>query len=149
MNQEFLATFLRVAKEVTGAERGMAVNTELEIQPDAIGVDERLINNASFIDLAQDTLRDCLQKDETIVTNNMITDPSEAPITNTNFSDLRVVVAVPVRDVGALYLDQHIRRGVIDRDKLDRLMRVANAVVSDGNLGISDDDLRTLYQNTP
>jgi len=120
MSNSFLARLLRVAQKVTQAERGFAVNNTREVQ-EKFNLDDSTLEEPAFRDFAHIWLGRALDDGKTIITNNIITDPSKAPNTNTGFANLRVVVCIPVSKHGAIYLDQHIRNGIIPRDIIDRL----------------------------
>jgi len=145
MTQAFLSQFLHAALQVTNAERGMAVDNELAVQ-ELYNLDEETLQSPEFSDLAFQALADAIHQRETILTNNVITDPSKAPITNTNFSELRVVVAVPVLGIGAIYLDQHIRNGIIPRENIEKLQEVATRAITANRLEMTYDELVALFQ---
>lgn len=145
MTTAFLKAFMHLAYQVTIAERGMVVDTQLALL-DTINVEPDLMQSTRFSTLANNTLQQALDRDEAIITNNIITNPAEAPVTNTNFADLRVVVAIPVPAMGAVYLDQHIRRGVIAREVIQNLHTLAKALVAKGQLDLSHDDLLAQYE---
>lgn len=145
MNETFLENFMRVAKKITHAERCLVVNADLEILSMS-NVDEAEIESADFNELAMECLREALDTGEAVITNNVITDPSEAPTTNTNFANLRVVVALPLAGHGAVYLDQHIRNGIIPRQMIERLMRLAAYVLDNQQENCSETELTKLYQ---
>ncbi len=133
MSSTILEPFLYAARSITGAERGLVVDTNMHILQ-TVNLDPAIAAAADFIESATQILRDAIAQGEPIVTNNVITDPAQAPTTNTNFSDLRVVVAIPVKHEGAVYLEKHIKNGVIDRDTVDKLMRLAGEALEDSTL---------------
>jgi hypothetical protein len=145
MNDTFLSRFLRVAKQITQAERGMAVNQELDLL-DTVDLDEETLQDKTFNQFANIWLRRALDEETLIITNNIITEPSQAPTTNTNFTNLRVVVVIPVRGHGAIYLDQHIRRGIIARDVIERLTQMVNNVQQNGEEHLSEDQMIEIYE---
>ncbi len=145
MNEAFLSKLLRVARQVTMAERGMAVNTELAVL-ERVNIDQTTLQDRAFMNFANLWLQRAIDEEQTIITNNIITDVSQAPTTNTNFSNLRVAVVIPVRGVGAVYLDQHIRHGVIPRDIIDRLTQMVNQVQDSGNEEISEEQMLEQYE---
>lgn len=124
MSNHFLVNFMYAAKTITKAQRGMAVDADLQLL-DTINLSQDIINSNLFQEVASNNLNRALQKGEAIITNNMITDPSQAPVTNTNFADLRVVIIIPVDGYGAVYLDQPLRYGIIARSVIDKLVRLA------------------------
>lgn len=148
MSAEFLSNFLLLAQSVTEAERGLAVDADLNMQ-DAVNIDEAELKSRGFRELADETMRQAMTDSDAIITNNIITDPEDAPKTNTSFAHLRVVVAFPVANIGAIYLDQHIRQGVIEKDVLDRLAALAQQVVRDNQTDLNVDALRQLYDAIP
>lgn len=145
MTTAFLKAFMHLAHQVTSAERGMVVDTALNIL-DTVNVEPDVTQSARFSTLANTILRQAIDRDEAIITNNIITNPAEAPVTNTNFSDLRVVVAIPVPQLGAVYLDQHIRHGVIAREVIQNLHNLARQLVANGQTELGHDDLMAQYE---
>lgn len=145
MTGSFLATYLRFTKNVTRAARAMAVDTQLNVV-DAINLEQADLEDSKLGDLAADCLTRAIENGEAVITNNVITDPSQAPVTNTNFSDLRVVVAFPVAGHGAIYLDQHIRHGIIGKDVIDKLMRFAVKLDAEGHDDEDENELASLYK---
>jgi hypothetical protein len=145
MSNEFLAAFMHAAREITSAERGLAVDRDFKLQ-DRLNLPDETLQAPRFANLANITLRQAMDQNEPIVTNNIITSPSEAPVTNTNFSDLRVVIVIPVEGIGAVYLDQHIRQGVIPRDIVEALYRLAQTAVAGGYTHLTSDELVEMYR---
>ena len=144
MSQKFLDSVMRFASDITRAERSLAVDLELNVRG-MINMDENTVQEESFIELASATIHEAIAKNEAVITNNVITDPSEAPTTNTNFSNLRVIVAIPVREMGAVYIDQHIRQGIIARETIDRIHKVVEQALDRGDLSLEATDLAGLY----
>lgn len=144
MNTLFLERLLRLALQVTRAERGMAVEATGAVCA-MVGLDEATINTPKFKRIAEKCLTDSLTRDEVILTNNVITDPSEAPVTNTSFSDLRAVVAIPLGSIGALYLDQPIRQGIISRESIDRVQEFALRLIVEERTDLEESELKALY----
>ena len=142
MSTELLSDFMHLVLDITGAERGMAVDADMQVCAVA-NIDESALQSAQFNDLAVQTLSDAMARNEAIITNNIITDPAEAPTTNTSFSNLRVVVAIPLPQTGAIYVDQHIRNGVIARDAIEKLKQLAQQVTTHEQTGSTN--LRELY----
>ena len=136
---------MEAAKKITHAERCMVVNTDLELL-EMINVDRAMVESTAFGEFALECLREAIKSDEVVITNNVITDPSDAPTTNTNFANLRVVVALPLVGHGAVYLDQHIRNGIIPRQMIERLMRMANHVRENNLENSSSSELVQLFQ---
>ena len=146
MNKTFLTNFMEVAKKITHAERCIVVATDLELL-NTINIDRAMVESTAFGEFVMECLREAIQSEDVVITNNVITDPSDAPTTNTNFANLRVVVALPLVGHGAVYLDQHIRSGIIPKQMTERLMRLATYVI-DNNLEDSTvAELYKLYQD--
>ncbi|MBZ0286757.1 MAG: hypothetical protein K8I30_04015, partial [Anaerolineae bacterium] len=93
-----------------------------------------------------DVIRRALESGEAIVTNNAVSDVSHAPNTNTNFSNLRLVVVIPAGGHGAVYLDQLMRKGVIPKDRVNRLLVLGELLAENGELEISADEMGERYQ---
>lgn len=145
MSDEFLVKFLRVAKAITAMERGMVVNDSLELV-DALDLPQAVIDAPTFWELALVQIQRALDQGEAVITNNMITDPSQAPVTNTNFADLRVVAIFPLKGHGALYLDQHIRNGIIPRDIINKVMTLALYLLENGLEDSTERDMIDWYK---
>lgn len=145
MSTSFLEIFLYAARSITQAERGMAVDKDMQVLG-TVNLDRTVMESPTFSDFANTCLRQAMQEGSAVITNNTITNPSEAPTTNTNFADLRVVVALPVVDYGAIYLDQHIRDGIVDRATVEKLMRLADHVREQGGEDHTEDQLVELYK---
>lgn len=143
MDAEFLSKFMRTSKEITGAERCLSVDPDLQVL-DAINLDISTPSNIATV--ARTCLTQAMETGQVVITNNIITDPSQAPVTNTNFSDLRVVVAIPIGRIGAVYLDQHIRRGIIPRETTEKLAILIDHVFQEGLWDLSKDELIALYE---
>jgi hypothetical protein len=125
MDKRFLSRYLQIALQVTEAERGLAVDRQLQVI-DHVNLDDRTMQNPEFMTFAITWLTRALEDQSTVITNNIITDPAKAPHTNTNFSDLRSVVCMPINKHGAIYLDRHIRSGLIAREVIDRLTEMSS-----------------------
>ncbi len=147
MNEHLLESLLSAAMEITRAERALAVNIDLD--PVAtIKLKDSDLRDARFIEVARAALQKALAHGQPFVTNNIITNPDEAPTTNTNFADLRVVVAIPVDQQGALYLDQHIRYGMISQETILRFMKIVDQVIESGQLDVTSSELVDLYRQS-
>jgi hypothetical protein len=143
MSNTLLSNFMRLALQKTRAERALAADNELAII-DMVNLEQADIMNETFLGI--ETIRQALDSGEPIITNNAVTSVTNAPLTNTNFSNLRVVVVIPVADYGAIYLDQPIRSGIIPKDTIDRLMAVGQHIAEDGRVDLNETELSELYQ---
>lgn len=145
MSETFLENLMYAAKKITHAERCLVVNNEMQVI-DAVNLTQETIESEEFGEFALGCLRDALNTGKPVITNNVITDPSEAPTTNTNFANLRVVVAVPVIGHGAIYLDQHIRNGIIPKQMIDRLMGLVTHLLETRQVSRSEAEMVAMYQ---
>jgi hypothetical protein len=143
MSANFLSNFMRVALQTTGAERGLAVDTRLSII-DMYEIDQAEILSDDFQGLQ--ILRHALDTGQPVITNNAVVDPALAPVTNTNFSNLRVIVVIPVIGHGGVYLDQSIRLGIIPKETVERLMGLANHAIQHDQMNSTEAQLSDLYQ---
>lgn len=147
MSDSILSVVMRVAKEITNAERGMSVTSDLTVI-DIENITTDMLQDDSFQEIALRSLSQAIESNQSVLTNNIITDPAQAPVTNTNFTDLRVIVAIPVEGEGAVYLDQHIRNGMFQRDTIDKLNRMVAEAVDRDDLSLLDDvQLRQIYDD--
>ncbi len=143
MSASFLSNFMRFTLETTGAERGLACDTELEIV-DQVNIEQADIMSERFTGI--ETMRRALQSGESVITNNAVMDPSLAPVTNTNFSNLRVIVVIPLVGYGAVYVDQSIRQGIIAKEVVDKLTILGNHILENGQTDVDELELSNLYQ---
>jgi hypothetical protein len=88
-----------------------------------------------------------MKTNQPVLTNNIITDPAQAPITNTTFTDLRVIVAIPVDGVGAIYLDQHIRNGMFQRDTIDKICQTIALMLVQNDPANTPEALHAIYDS--
>lgn len=146
MSDSILSAFMRVAKQITRAERGMSVDSELTVV-DLEDLPIEIVQDDSFQNVALKSLSQAMETNQSVLTNNIITDPAQAPVTNTNFTDLRVIVTIPVQGEGAIYLDQHIRNGMFQRDTIDKLSRMVAHIVELDDPPSEPDDLRKIYDS--
>jgi hypothetical protein len=141
MSARFLSEFMQFALAKTGADRALAYDLDLQVVDKA---------NFETTDLVEpkfqgiDYVQRALQSGELLVTNNAVNDPTKAPTTNTNFSNLRVVVIIPLKGMGAIYLDHPIRRGIIPKGVIMRLGQTVNACVASDS-----SDFETTYASIP
>lgn len=131
MSARFLGEFMQFALSKTQAERALAYDRDLNIVGNVrFSSAEVLDQNFKGPEYAQKAI----QKGEIVITNNAIINPEQAPSTNTNFSNLRIIVVIPAANLGAIYLDRPIRRGVIPRDVVAKLEKTASACAASGTL---------------
>lgn len=130
---------------MTNVERGLVVDTNLEVIS-MIGLTPDDIQEATFKDLATHSVRKALDEQETVITNNTISNPDDAPVTNTNFHDMRIIVAFPVGNIGAVYVDQYLRRGIITSNVVERLRAFAEHCLTTNQLEDTPEALYKRYE---
>jgi len=143
-----LTNFMRLAVQKSGAERALALDSELAIvasyQIDQVGL---LDNHFVGIEAArQEAARQALESSEVVITNNVSKDAAAALTTNTTFRDLRFIVVIPVGELGAIYLDQSMRLGAIPRAAVLNLSGLAAVIASQHDTAISEDQIEALYE---
>jgi len=147
MQPAFLRHFLELAQQITQAERGLVVDAELEVHSD-YNLDDAALNKGNWRAMIMQTLREALSDAQPVLTNNLIRDPSQVPSTNTSYRNLRLMVAFPVLDKGAIYLDQAVQTGVITSDDLARLQSFARYLVEQGKTDLDGAAMLALYHET-
>ncbi|MEO0560915.1 MAG: hypothetical protein AAF125_02305 [Chloroflexota bacterium] len=144
MTENFLNHLMHFAIYATGAERGMAVNAAGEVVavqglPDDIASDSTFTGFRNIEQAYQDGERPH-------ITNNMILDVSQAPKTNTNFANLRLVAVFLLDDMGAVYVDIRVRRGVIGQEDATRVQELAEGWVGGDLLDITTPQMIEQYE---
>jgi hypothetical protein len=140
----FLTNFMRAARSITDAERCIAFDTDMNMQ-DYLNIDAAELGKKSFADLVSSWVEQAIAGQKAVIANNLITDPSEAPKTNVHLKDLRMVVAIPIDGYGAIYLDQPIRKGVFERNVVDKITEMAQRISASGDTDLSEADLTDMY----
>lgn len=146
MSDSILSAVMRVAKEITRAERGMSVDSDMSVV-DLANLTADVVEDRAFNDVALKSLSQAIETNQSVLTNNIITDPAQAPVTNTNFTDLRVIVTIPIQGEGAIYLDQHIRNGMFQRDTIDKISRMVAQAMEQDTPPSDPEDLRAIYDS--
>jgi hypothetical protein len=129
MTSGLLENLMIVARDITQAERGVIVDSELNILK-LDNVDTAFLESNDYLKFAVVNLRQAIETNEAIIGNNVVQDMSSAPTTNTNFANLRMALILPVLGHGAIYLDRPIRSGVISKSIVDRLMTLVTGALS-------------------
>lgn len=142
MSESFLLNFMRVALEVTRVERAFAVDTALTVMGTVNLAPEEV--EAAYLKSA----RKALDSNESIITDNytMTVDPAKAPVTNQSFPQLRTVVFIPIAGHGVVCLDQSVRRGILPKEKVDKLMRVATQLLQKQQTDMDEEAIFALYR---
>ena len=141
MSENFLLNLMRVALQVTRAERAFAVDNQLAILG-SIKIEPEKVE-APYLK----SMKKAIDDGRPIITDNytMTIEPSKAPITNQSFPQLRAVVVIPVSGHGAICVDQRLRGGIVAKEKVDKLTRMIEQVLHSGRLDITEDELLKLY----
>lgn len=145
MNEKFLAEFLSAVLHITHAQRGLVVDLDRNIVVTA-NIEPALLESPQFRETVHECVRGAVEKQETVVANNVIKDLAEAPTTNTGFSDLRVIVAIPLAGYGAVYFDQHISSGMIPRTLIDSVTCLVGQVFPAGDYTLNREALVALHE---
>lgn len=145
MSASFLHNFMQAAQGITRAQRCLAMSSEMAVLT-SVNIDEKLLTDGEFLAIVQQTIQDALSQEAAIISNNLITDPADAPQTNVHLTDLRMIVAIPLTGYGAVYLDQHVKQGVFERDMIDKISLLAQQVIAAGEINLSADELKTRYE---
>ena len=145
MSNGFLSNFMRAAQAVTRAERCVALDKDKAVL-DRINVSDDVLENERFGKLLHNSVEEAITTAEAVITNNLITDPEQAPQTNVHLHDLRMVVAIPLADYGAVYLDQHIRQGVFERNMIEKLTVLGRTLIAEDKMNLSSEDFVALYR---
>jgi hypothetical protein len=146
MRKDLVVAFLNAAMEIGACDRGMAVDDEMNIL-DSINLNDETRQSPRFNLLMSVAVRRSLDTNEAIITNNVVTSAAEAPLTNTSFSDLRMVVAIPLEGIGAIYMDKPVKQGIIPRQMVDTLYEVGQDVIkSDPPIEADKDEFINRYK---
>lgn len=146
MGVGFLTNFMRFAQATTRAERSMALDLDMNIH-DSMNIDDGLLNEEDFAGLLRTAIDEAINTDDVVITNNLINDPDDAPKTNVHLHELRMVVAIPVRGHGAVYLDQRIRSGVFPRDLVEKLTEFGRYLVDNDKTDLNPSEYTELFEN--
>lgn len=141
-----LEHLLKVTIRITGAERGLAVNPLFEVQH-TVNFDGDVKADADFWGFALQTFGKASETRQPVLTNNVITDPLQAPTTNTNFANLRLVVVFPIKQLGYVYIDQPVKRGAFTREQVNRLRQVIEQIDTADEASLTEDAIQSLYEN--
>lgn len=141
-----LRHLLEATVQITGAERGLAVDANHAVVH-ALNFEQEVTADAEFWGFVVQAFEQAAQAGQPMLTNNVITDPNLAPTTNTNFSNLRVVLVMPVQNQGYLYIDQPIKRGAFTREQIERLTHVIAQIDPANHNAITQQDIVSLYES--
>ena len=142
-NTSLLANFMQFAIKQTGADRAMVCDTQL-----AVVGSVNLEQNDILSERLTEVVQKALASGQPVITNNAVRDAANAPHTKTNFDNLRGVVVIPIVGVGALYLDRPLKQGIIAKNTVSRLMKVAEEAAKADAPETTAEKLGELYQQT-
>lgn len=146
MSIGFLNNFMHFAYITTDSERAIALDLEMNIH-DSVNVDDALLQKEDFADLLRSSIDEAITTDDIVVTNNLITDPEDAPKTNVHLHELRMVVALPLQGYGAIYLDKRIRQGIYPRDLVERLNDFARYLIENNKTDLTTTEFDSLFED--
>lgn len=146
MHKDLIVAFLNASMEIGACDRGMAVDEQMNIL-DSVNLNDETRQSPRFNLLMSVAVRRSIDTNEAIITNNVVTSAAEAPLTNTSFSDLRMVVAIPLEGIGAIYMDKPVKQGIIPRQMVDTLYEIGQDVIKGDNVTVVDkDDIISRYK---
>lgn len=99
MSKDLVMAFLEAAMDVSACDRGLAVDEQMNLLT-TINLTDEVRQSPRFNLLMSVSVRRAVDLQEAVITNNVVTSAAEAPLTNTSFSDLRMVVAIPLEGQG-------------------------------------------------
>jgi hypothetical protein len=142
MSDNFLLNFMRMASDITRAERAFAVDDQLNVLG-TLNIRPENIEAAYFR-----SVQKALSEGKALITDNytMALDPSRAPVTNQSFPKLRFVLILPLEGYGAICMDQSLHTGLTSKEKVDRLSEFVKQVVRDNQVELSEEELFDLYE---
>ena len=144
MSDIFLNNLMRASYTITKAARCLALNEAMEVQTH-LGVDETLLADEAFLNVVRSAIRQAQESKKAVLTNNLITDITDAPHTNTHLSGLRIIIAYPVHGYGAIYLDQSVRDGVFERDTIEKITALVDHLLIESKLDLEEEAIAELY----
>jgi hypothetical protein len=142
MSETFLANLMRVAYEITKAERAFAVDPQLNVvstinvQPEQVDV--------TYLK----TVKQVLENKQPVITDSvtLAIPPDKAPKTNQSFPQLRAVVFIPVNGHGVICVDWRMRTDLLTKQHVEKLMTLVDELVKNHNTGVSEDQIMKLYK---
>jgi hypothetical protein len=144
MSDVFLEHLMRFVLDATQAERGMAVNPQSEVVS-LVNINEEETRASDFTGFRN--IEQAFEANEKpYITNNLIVEPNMAPTTNTNFANLRLVLVFAFEGIGAVYIDQHIRQGVIKQDVAEQVQQLMDTWVQHAETGLTYEEMIARYR---
>lgn len=142
MSENFLSTFMRSVHEVTDAERAFTVLADLTVV-DAINILPQEIDSR-YLSTAQKAMKD----GKAVMTDNytILVSPEKVPDTNRSYPSLRAVIMVPVAKHGVVCLDRRVTVGIINKEAVTKLERLAQHFVA--NPTLTQGELVQIYRDS-
>lgn len=145
MSESVLTRLVRFAIGETRVDRAYAFDSEGTLVEHAV-LDSHSTAKPDISEYMHSLVRRALSSGQLVLSNNTFIDPTEAPSTNTSIKNLRIYVVLPIRGIGALFLDQPIGSGIVPRPTIDRMyamcQRIADREAPDS---LTDVDIKSLY----
>mgnify|MGYP001071809620 CR=1 FL=1 len=143
MSIQFLSEFMRFATSVTRADRGMVIDMNRDVV-DKVNMDNASLQNKQFGELLGVALDEAEETGNLVTANNLI-HPDDAPETNTHLGQLRLIFVMPFPSMGFVYIDQHVRNGIIKQDLAERIIALGRGCVEENKLELTADELADLF----
>lgn len=145
MSVQFLSEFMRFATQATRADRGMVIDMNRNVV-DKLNMDNASLQNKRFVELLQVALDEAEESGDLVTANNLI-HPENAPETNTHLHQLRLIFVMPFPAMGYVYIDQHVRNGIIKQDLVERIINLGRVCIEEGKLDLTAGELAELFTN--
>ncbi len=143
---DFVTTVMRFAQRITHAERGLALDSAMEVV-DSVNVPEALFNDQGFFEMTEAAVQDAQAEGKPVLTNNLVRQVASPLQTNEHFPALRLALVIPLGDHGAVYLDKLVRNGVFERDDVDRLEKLVAHMHSSARTDYTEEEINQLYDD--
>jgi hypothetical protein len=143
-NMDFMKHLMHFALTVSDAERAVAFDAENRVLAYE-NISEEDIYAPTFSGF-QNVAQALAANEQPHITNNMILEPNLAPTTNTNFANLRLVVVFPLGEYGSVYIDQHVRRGVVDKARVHRIQTLMSMWIASGSTDLVQADMIAAFE---
>lgn len=142
MSETFLPNLMRVAYEITKAERAFAIDAQLTVVSTINILPEQV--DVSYLK----ALKQVMEAKQPQITDSvtLAIPPSQAPKTNQSFPQLRAVVFVPVAGHGAICVDWRMRTDLLTRQHVEKLMTLVEELLKNQNLNVTEDQIMKWYK---
>lgn len=145
MSVNVLARMVRFAIGETRVDRAYAFDTEGKLVEHAV-LDSQITAEPDISEYMHSLVKRALTNGQLVLSNNTFIDPTDAPNTNTSIKNLRIYVVLPIRGIGALFLDQPIGSGIVPRPTIDRMYAMCQRIANQESPGtLNDADLKAFY----